>query len=120
MDPTAAAQGSGAAAAQANTISSPMKPWQLLQCVSCLAQLKYCQPEQLAAVLDQVTAARPGLLTLNVQHLAALTANLARAGVRPSNAWLVALMQVSVWLCQWQWLLYCDCRHFVGLPHLTK
>jgi hypothetical protein len=90
---------------------------QLLRCVSTLAGLKYTQPVQLAAWLEAATADqcasasrasqpataaaastgsyRQVLSGLRMRDLSTLIANLARSGVRPSNLWLLAFMQVS-------------------------
>lgn len=73
-----------------------MQPRELLCCISGLASLKYSMPVQLAELLEQGPAGgRAGLSGLRLQQLASLITNLAKAGVRPSNAWLVALMQVG-------------------------
>jgi len=49
-----------------------------------------------AAAAAGITGYRQVLSTLRMHELAALIANLARAGVRPSNVWLLAFMQVCV------------------------
>jgi hypothetical protein len=108
-----------------------MQPRDVLRCISALAGLKYSDAARLAQLLEpsaaaaaagtqQATPPAPGalgsststarraLLGLRVDQLAALASNLAQAGMRPSNAWLLAFMQVGgsrgrgrVWL----WLL---------------
>lgn len=50
---------------------------------------------QAAAADVDIGSYRQALLQLRVFELCALVANLARSGVRPSNAWLLAFMQVG-------------------------
>ncbi|WIA17286.1 hypothetical protein OEZ85_014154 [Tetradesmus obliquus] len=51
-------------------------------------------PGRLSQLLEAGPAGgRAGLAGLRMQQLAGLAGSLARAGVRPSNAWLVGLMQ---------------------------
>uniref|UniRef100_A0A383WE98 Uncharacterized protein n=1 Tax=Tetradesmus obliquus TaxID=3088 RepID=A0A383WE98_TETOB len=85
------AKPSPAAAAAA---AAPLRPRDLLRCISCLASLKYSMPGRLSHLLEAGPAGgRAGLAGLRMQQLAGLAGSLARAGVRPSNAWLVGLMQ---------------------------
>jgi hypothetical protein len=58
-----------------------------------LASLKYVDPPELAALLDECKACLPSWA---LQDLAGLMAAAARSKVRPSNAWLAALMQVGL------------------------
>jgi hypothetical protein len=52
-------------------------------------------PGRLSVLLEGGAAGgRAGLAGLRMQQLAGLAGSLARAGVLPSNAWLVGLMQV--------------------------
>ncbi|KAF6252112.1 hypothetical protein COO60DRAFT_558941 [Scenedesmus sp. NREL 46B-D3] len=82
------------AAAPAPAPAAPLRPRDLLRCISCLACLKYSMAARLAALLESGAAGgRSGLAGLRMQQLAGLAGSLARAGVRPSNAWLVGLMQ---------------------------
>lgn len=92
--PTAAATPAAEATTAANSPHSALQPPDLLRCISTLAALKYSQPARLAALLDLRSAGRPGLSCLRMQQLSGLVAALTRAGVKPSNAWLLALMQV--------------------------
>lgn len=57
-----------------------------------LAQLKYVDGPSLASLLEE---ARPGLGEWRLPGAAALLVALARGGLRPSNAWLAAVMQVG-------------------------
>jgi hypothetical protein len=90
--PAATFAPSPAAAAAA----APLRPRDLLRCISSLASLKYSMPGRLQVLLESGPAGgRAGLAGLRMQQLAALAGSLARAGVRPSNVWLVGLMQVG-------------------------
>ncbi|KAF6257226.1 hypothetical protein COO60DRAFT_1701921 [Scenedesmus sp. NREL 46B-D3] len=82
------------AAAPSPAPAAPLRTRDLLRCISCLACLKYSMAARLAALLESGAAGgRSGLAGLRMQQLAGLAGSLARAGVRPSNAWLVGLMQ---------------------------
>jgi hypothetical protein len=73
-----------------------LPPRDFLRCISCLASLKYSMSTRLTSLLESSAAGgRAGLAGLRMQQLAALAGSLARAGGRPSNAWLVGLMQVG-------------------------
>jgi hypothetical protein len=73
-----------------------LPPRDLLRCISCLASLKYSMSTRLTSLLESGAAGgRAGLAGLRMQQLAGLAGSLARAGGRPSNAWLVGLMQVG-------------------------
>lgn len=78
-----------------STATAALQPTDLLRCISNLAALKYNQPSRLAALLELKAAGRLGLSRLRMHQLSALVAGLAKAGVKPSNVWLVTLMQVD-------------------------
>ena len=74
--------------------------------ISSLTLLKYVDPTGLASLLDNCK--KGWLPTWTLQELSSLMAALARNKVRPSNAWLAALMQVG-WVTRFirglQWIM---------------